>query len=97
MARNIQLQLLRGLKANMPPLGLGELYLATDEVQLYVGTSTGNKLIFGNTQGIGSGPAGQAVTTKKLGTGSGPTNPTTVVNYIKIILNGTTFWIPLMQ
>ncbi len=45
MARNIQIQLLRGVFANMPVLAIGELYFATDTQQLYVGASSGNELI----------------------------------------------------
>lgn len=37
MARNIQLSILRGLFANMPALGAGELYYATDTGNIYVG------------------------------------------------------------
>lgn len=44
MARNVKIRILRGVKANIPALNLAELYLATDEVQLYVG-NTGNALI----------------------------------------------------
>lgn len=39
MARNVQLQVLRGTIANIPALGDGEFYLATDTGQLYVGLS----------------------------------------------------------
>ena len=45
MARNVQLQMLRGVLANMPALAVGESYFATDTNQFYVGSSTGNKLI----------------------------------------------------
>jgi hypothetical protein len=45
MARNIQFQVLRGVKANVPPdLSFGEMYFATDV----------NALLFG-TPGIGVG------------------------------------------
>lgn len=97
MARNLALHVLRGVKANMPVLNAGELYLATDEVQLYIGTASGNKLVLCSTTGFGNGPAGQGVTTRKQGSGSGPTAPTTIVNYAKIVIGGTTFWLPLFQ
>lgn len=47
MARNVTLQLLRGILANIPTLSVGELYLCTDTFQVYVGTSGGNKVISG--------------------------------------------------
>lgn len=37
MARNVQLKVLRGLLASMPPLGAGELYFAIDAQELYIG------------------------------------------------------------
>ena len=38
MPRNVQIQVLRGIKANMPnDLGDGEFFFATDQFQLYVG------------------------------------------------------------
>lgn len=95
--RNFTLHVFRGTKANIPALGIGELYLATDEIQLYVGTASGNKLVLCNTIGIGNGSPGQGVTTRKQGTGGGPTAPTTIVGYTKIIIGGTTFWMPLFQ
>lgn len=45
MARNVQLQLLRGTFANMPALAVGEPYFTTDTHQFYVGTSGGNALV----------------------------------------------------
>src|SRR5271170_7298102 len=45
MARNVGLQILRGIAANIPTLLLGELYYATDTEALYIGTSGGNQLI----------------------------------------------------
>jgi hypothetical protein len=51
----------------------------------------------GNTTGFGTGAAGTAVTTTTKGGGTGPTTPQTVVNYIKINIAGTDFWIPLVQ
>jgi len=37
MARNVALNVLRGFLANMPVLGQGELYWATDVEELYIG------------------------------------------------------------
>ena len=47
--------------------------------------------------GFGNGAAGTAVTTKLLGTGTGPAAPQTVVQYAEVNINGTIYWIPLMQ
>lgn len=38
MARNVQLQVLRGVQANIPVLALGEMYFATDTGNLFFGT-----------------------------------------------------------
>lgn len=51
----------------------------------------------GTTSGFGNGAAGTAVTTTLKGTGSGPTTPQTVVNYLEINIAGTNYWIPLVQ
>lgn len=51
----------------------------------------------GTTAGFGAGAAGTAVTTTTKGAGTGPTTPQTVVNYIKINIAGTDYWIPLVQ
>jgi hypothetical protein len=45
MSRNVGLQLLRGVLANIPALAIGEPYLATDTKQFYIGTATGNALV----------------------------------------------------
>lgn len=97
MARNVALKILRGIKANIPVLQAGEFYFATDEQQVYIGSSSGNLLVLGNTLGIGSGPAGQGVTTRKLGSGSGPATPTAIVQYAKIVIGGIVYWLPLFQ
>jgi hypothetical protein len=48
--------------------------------------------------GFGNGTPGRTVTTTTLGTGTGPSNPQTIVRYEKIRLgNGVTYWVPLMQ
>lgn len=47
--------------------------------------------------GFGAGSAGTAMTTTTKGAGSGPTTPQTVVQYAKIVVNGTTYWFPLVQ
>jgi hypothetical protein len=38
MARNVSLQVLRGIQANIPTLALGEMYFATDTNNLFFGT-----------------------------------------------------------
>jgi hypothetical protein len=38
MARNVQLQVLRGTQANIPTLALGEMYFASDTNNLFFGT-----------------------------------------------------------
>ena len=96
MARNVSLTVLRGVKSNIPLLNIGELYLATDEVQLYVGTSSGNQLVLANTLGIGNG-TNQAISARNKGTGTGPTQARQVVQFAKIIISGQIYWIPLMQ
>jgi hypothetical protein len=48
MARNLALQLLRGVEANLPVLSIGEPYFATDTYNLWVGTSNGNQIIGGS-------------------------------------------------
>jgi hypothetical protein len=45
MARNVGLQVFRGLLANMPALAVGEMGLATDTDQLYIGAASGNVLV----------------------------------------------------
>ena len=97
MPGRIQFQVARGTKANMPMLSVGEFYWATDEQQLYIGSSLGNLTVLLSTVGTGNGPMGQSLTTRKKGTGGGPTKPTVVVSYAKLIVNGTTYWVPLTQ
>ncbi len=46
--------------------------------------------------GFGNGSAGTAVTTTTKGTGSGPTTPEVVVDYLKITVGGNVRWIPLV-
>lgn len=38
MARNVSLQVLRGVEANIPTLSMGEMYFATDTGNLFFGT-----------------------------------------------------------
>jgi hypothetical protein len=97
MARNVGVQHLRGVKANIPTLEQGELYLATDEVQVYVGTASGNELILLNTVGTPNGSPGQSVTVSKIGTGTGPASTTAIVGFTKIIIRGVTYWMPLFR
>lgn len=40
-----QLQLRRDVIANIPTLADGEMFLATDVLQLWIGTPAGNKLV----------------------------------------------------
>lgn len=47
--------------------------------------------------GFGAGVAGTAVTTTTKGAGTGPTTPQTIVQYMQISQNGTTYYIPLVQ
>lgn len=49
------------------------------------------------TTGIGNGLSAQPVTTTLLGTGTGPTTPSTIVNYLKISIAGTVYYLPLFQ
>ncbi len=49
--RNVTLQVLRGIQANIPSLGDGEFYFATDQYQLYVGFG-GNNLPIGGTMAV---------------------------------------------
>lgn len=43
MSNNIKIK--RGLKAGLPNLEVGELGLATDTDEVFIGTPTGNKLV----------------------------------------------------
>lgn len=45
MSRNVSIQVLRGIAANMPALNAGEFYFATDTLKLYVGSASGNLLV----------------------------------------------------
>lgn len=63
MARNVGVQLLRGIAANIPTLLAGELYYATDTGALFIGTSGGNVQ-------VNSGGSGNSTTAiVDLGTG----------------------------
>lgn len=42
MARNVNIQHLRGVAVNIPSLAVGELYIATDTKEVFVGTGAGN-------------------------------------------------------
>lgn len=97
MSRNLTLNVLRGIKANIPALNAGELYLATDEVQLYVGTASGNQLVLCNTIAVPTGGGTGVVTPKHKAGDAGPVNPQSIVAFTKIVIGGTAFWIPLMQ
>jgi hypothetical protein len=45
VGRNVSLQIIRGIKANMPTLAVGELFWATDVLQMYTGSTSGNRLV----------------------------------------------------
>jgi hypothetical protein len=45
MARNLTIQVIRGISANIPALNAGEFYFATDTLKLYVGSASGNLLV----------------------------------------------------
>ena len=76
MSRNVQLQIIRGVKANMPTLAVGEMYWATDVLQMYAGTTGGNKL-------VGPLPVYNAAGTLQLG-------PHVVIDTVTIGGGGTT-------
>ena len=42
MARNVSIQVLRGIAANIPTLNAGEFYFTTDTLKLFVGSASGN-------------------------------------------------------
>lgn len=62
MARNVRIQILRGLFANMPALGAGELYYATDTGALYVGP--GPSIVGGINKAQGAVDFGQLTPTE---------------------------------
>lgn len=96
MARNIQLHVLRGTFANMPILTDGELYLCTDTFELYIGSSGNKRMGVSRILGIGN-KASVNVVVPKQGTGSGPVNSATIVQFAQINIAGTVYWVPLMQ
>jgi hypothetical protein len=51
---------------------------------------------FSTVDGFGNGSAGTNVTTTTKGTGTGPTTPQTVVDYLKVTVGGNVRWIPLV-
>ena len=60
-------------------------------------TGVSGQVSFGTTSGFGNGSSGTAVTTTTKSTGTGPTTPQTVVNYLEIDIAGTKYWVPLVQ
>lgn len=60
-------------------------------------TVSAGQLGLGSTSGFGNGTAGTAMTTTTKSTGSGPTTPQTVKQYLQVNLGGTTYWIPMVQ
>ena len=95
MARNVQLNLLRGLFAHMPTLNIGELYFCTDTFELYVGTSSGNKRV-GELNNVKVGTGSVAAQSPSTVSG-GPANPRKPVAFTQVIIGGTTYWLPLFQ
>lgn len=79
----------------MPTLAIGELALATDEAQLYIGTASGNELVLASQTGIGNGGF-QNVSAPMKGTGGGPSDARHIVNFAKVVIGGVSYWIPLM-
>jgi len=51
----------------------------------------------GVTSGFGNGSSGTSMTTTTKGTGSGPSSPDVVVQYLEIDIAGTKYWIPLVR
>jgi hypothetical protein len=102
---NVQLNLGDGQQADVFSIGDGAsvnqlIMLLAGGLTLKTGATpvgAAGTLGLGTSAGFGTGAAGQAVTTTALGGGTGPTTPTTVVNYLKISLGGAFYWIPLMQ
>lgn len=95
MSRNVQLQVLRGIRANMPTLGAGEMYLCTDTTELYIGDS-GNKRV-GVSSVLSSGGTGNATMKGPNAWASGPAVPSTVKAFAQINISGTVYWVPLFQ
>lgn len=60
-------------------------------------TGSGSQVVLGTSTGFGNGAAGTAVTTTLKSTGTGPTTPQTIVNYLQISIGASTFYIPLVQ
>lgn len=95
MSRNVQLNILRGLLANMPTLNNGELYLCTDTLEVYVGQSAAN-----NRVGVSANvkPGTGAVSAQALSSvPGGPASPKKPIAFTSINIKGTTYWIPLYQ
>lgn len=47
--------------------------------------------------GFGNGASGTAMTTTAQGTGTGPTQPQTIVKHLRIHLGNEVFWLPLVK
>lgn len=97
MARNILLAIFRGIKSSMPSLGQGELAIATDEIQLYMGTVGGNVLPLLNTTAKPTGSGGGMSAPMHKAGDPGPAVPQKVVAYAKLVIGNTTYWVPLCQ
>lgn len=79
----------------MPALGAGELYLCTDTMELYVGSS-GNKRV-GVSATLASGLTGTANCQAPNAAAVGPSNPRKIIGYAQINIGGTIYWSPLFQ
>ena len=55
MARNVAIQILRGVAANIPALNVGEFYFATDTNTLYLGTSGSPVVVNGGGASLNKG------------------------------------------
>jgi len=60
-------------------------------------TVSSGQIGLGTSTGFGNGSSGTSVTTTTKGTGTGPTTPQTVVDYLKVNVAGTVYWLPLVQ
>lgn len=92
---------------NAHPAAAGVIRLANAEVigwrnaaggaDLVIKYDSNNDLYLTPNSGFGNGSSGTAMTTTTLGTGTGPTTPQTVVNYLKVNVAGTAYYLPMVQ
>lgn len=72
-----------------------QIYGIQITTQILQGIGVGGPGAFGT--GFGNGSSGELMTTTLQGSGTGPADPTTVVQYEKVIIGATTYWRPLFQ